>query len=70
MTRSIIFLIIETKPDIAFAISVASFFAQNLGHHYTEAAKTILPYLKDLRKWGITYGGQSKLKVEGYFDSD
>lgn len=61
MTGSLTFSMIETRPDIAFAISVASRFAKNPGHQHTEAVKTILQYLKGSRERGITYGGQSKL---------
>lgn len=70
MTGSITFSMVETRPDIAFATSVASRFAKNPSHQHTEAVKTILRYLKGSRDQGITYGGQSKLKVEGYSDSD
>lgn len=70
MTGSLIFSIVEIRPDIVFTISVTSCFAKNLGYQHTKAIKTILQYLKGLNKQGITYGGQSKLLVEGYFDSD
>ncbi len=70
MTGSIMFSMVETKPDISFATSVASRFAKNLGHQHTEAVKTILRYLKSSRDRGITYGGRDKLLVEGYSDSD
>ena len=64
------FSIVETRPNIAFATSVASHFAKNQGYQYTEIVKTILQYLKGLNKQKITYGGQNKLLVEGYSDSD
>ncbi len=70
MTGSIMFSMVETRPDISFATSVASRFGKNLGHQNTEAVKTILCYLKSSRDRGITYGGQDKLLVEGYSDSD
>lgn len=70
MTGSIMFSIVETRPDISFATSVASRFAKNPGHQHTEAVKTILRYLKGSRERGITYGGQDKLLVEGYSESD
>lgn len=70
MTGSIMFSMVETRPDIAFATSVASRFAKNPSHQHTEAVETILRYLKGSRNRGITYGGQNKLKVEGYSDSD
>ena len=70
MTRSLMFSIVETRPDIAFAISIASRFAKNPGHQHIEDVKSILQYLKGSNKQGITYGGQNKLLVQGYSDSD
>lgn len=70
MTGSLMFSMVETRPDIVFATSIASRFAKNLGHQHTEAVKTILRYLKGSRERGITYGGQNKLLVEEYSDSD
>lgn len=70
MTGSLMFSIVETRPNIAFATSITSCFAKNLGHQYTRAIKIILHYLKGLREWGITYGGQNKLLVEGYSNSN
>ena len=42
MTRSLMLSIVETRPDIAFATSVASHYSKNLSHQHTEAVKTIL----------------------------
>lgn len=70
MTGSLMFSMVKTRRDIAFATSIASRFAKNQGHQHTEAVKTILRYLKGSRECGITYGGQSELLVEGYSDSD
>ncbi len=70
MTSSIMFSMVETRPDIAFATSVAARFAKNPGHQHTEVAKTVLRYLKGSRERGITFDGQDKLLIEGYSDSD
>ena len=70
MTGSIMFSMVETRPDIAFATSIASRFAKNPDHQHTEAVKTILRYLKGSREREITYSGQEKLLVQGYSDSD
>ncbi len=70
MTKSLMFSMVETRPDIAFAISIASHFAKNLSHKYTEAVKTILRSIKCLKQQGINYRGQDKLIVKGYSDSD
>lgn len=70
MIGSIMFSMVETRPDVAFATSVASRFAKIPGHQHMEAMKTILRYLKGSRDRGITYGGQDQLLMEGYSDSD
>lgn len=66
MIGSIMFSMVETRSEIAFATSVASRFAKNPGHQHTEAVKTILRYFKGSRECGITYGGQDELLVQGY----
>lgn len=50
MEGSLMFSMVETRPDIAFAPSIASRFAKNLGHQHTEAVKTILRYLKGSKR--------------------
>ena len=49
MIGSIMFLMVETRPDVAFATSVASRFAKNPGHQHMEVVKTIFRYLKGTR---------------------
>ncbi len=70
MTGSIMFFMVETRPDIAFATSFVSRFAKNPSHQHTEAVKTIFKYLKGSKHRGITYRGDEELKIEGYSDSD
>ena len=66
---SIMFAMIETRPDIAFATSVISRHAKNPGKTHMEAAKTILRYLSATKDRGITNGG-GDMSVQGYSDSD
>lgn len=66
MTGFIIFSIVETRPDIAFATLIAVRFAKNPGHHHTKVVRTILQYLKGLTEQGITFNGQDKLLLEEY----
>ena len=72
MTGSLMFLMVETRPDIAFAISTVSRFSKNPSHQHTKAVKIIFRYLKDTDKRGITYGeGQNdNLLIKKYSDSD
>lgn len=67
---SLMFSIVETKPNITFATFVVSHLAKNPGYQNTKAVITILQYLKDLNKQEITYGGKSKLLIEGFSDSN
>lgn len=50
------FAILETRPDIGFATSTISRYAQNPGKQHVEAAKTILRYLSGIRKGGSHTG--------------
>lgn len=70
MTKSLIFSIVETRLDIAFATSVTSHFIKNLEYQDTEAVIIILRYIKGSKKQGITYSRQKKFFVEGYLDFD
>lgn len=57
MTGSIMFSIVETRPDITFATSVVVWFTKNPSHQYTKVVKIILQYLKSSKEQGITLGG-------------
>lgn len=70
MTGSLMFSMMETRPDIAYATSLVSRFAKNPSHQHTEADKLFFRYLKGSRNRGITYGGDEELHVVGYSDSD
>lgn len=70
MTGSLMFSMVETRPDIMFSTSVESRFAKNPSRQHTEAVKTFFRYLKGSRDRGIMYGGQDTLFIEGYPDSD
>lgn len=64
MTRSLIFLIVETRLNIIFATALIARFSKNSFHKHTKAVKTIFKYLKSSRKQGIIYGKTSKEAVK------
>ena len=66
---SIMFAMIETRPDIAFATSAVSRHSKNPSRTHMEAAKHILRYLSATKDRGITFGG-GDLTIQGYSDSD
>ena len=70
MIGSIMFSIVKTKSEVAFAILVASCFAPNQGYQHIEVVKSILRYFKGSRDQGINYGDKDGLLIEGYSDSD
>lgn len=68
---SLMYVIIETRFDIAFAVSMVSQFANNPSpKHYVAAVKRIFRYLKKYPSLGITYKKGESLSLHGYVDSD
>lgn len=65
---SIMFAMVETWPDIAFATSCISQHAKSPSRAHIEAAKTILRDLSYTHDLGIISGG-GDLNVTGYSDS-
>ena len=70
MTESIIFSMIETRPDIIFTTLLVSRFAKNLSYQYIKAIKTIMKYFKSPKNQRITYSEKEELKIKSYSDSD
>ncbi len=72
MSRSIIFSIIEIRPDIIFAMSIVCCFTNKLSQQYTKALKTIMRYFKVTKILGITYSGEKRdvLIIKDYFNSN
>lgn len=67
---SIMYAMVETRIDIAFATSTVSRFAKNPSSEHFNAIDQILRYLAGSRERGITFGGEKELKLVGYSDSD
>ena len=57
-----------TKPNVAYALGIASRFQANLGEDHWKAVKNILKYLRRTKDIFLVYVG-SDLKLEGYSDS-
>ncbi|MCO5594202.1 hypothetical protein L7F22_048227 [Adiantum nelumboides] len=66
---SLMYAMIASRPDIAFAVGVVSRYMSNLSKKHWEAVKGILRYLKATKNMCICYGSQ-ELSVMGYTDSD
>ena len=61
---------IVSRPDIAYAIGILSQFIQNPGQTHWEALKQVISYLKTTKDLWLTFGGGSKLLIEGFCDAD
>lgn len=59
-----------TRPDIAFAVGVASRFMQKPKKSHLEAVRRILRYIKGTLSFGLLYKKGEIMKVAGYCDAD
>jgi hypothetical protein len=64
--------IVNTRPDLAYAVGVVSRYMQAPGKEHWVAAKRILRYLKGTIGYGCVYSRSGELKpmLLGYSDSD
>ena len=68
--RSLMYAMIETRPDIAYAVSTLSQFASNLNQKHWKALKHLFRYLRGTLDLGITYCADGNQAIVGYTDSD
>ncbi|CAM8972008.1 unnamed protein product [Rhodiola kirilowii] len=66
---SLMYAMICTRPDIAFAVGVVSRFLSNPGKDHWEAVKWILRYLKGTSKLCLFYGSGCST-IQAFTDSD
>ena len=64
------YVILCTRSDIALVMSVTSRYQVNPGKEHWIAVKNILEYLRRTKDLMLIFDKGSKLKVEGYIDSD
>lgn len=68
LVGSLIWLSSQTRPDLAFAVSLLSRFMKSPTKAHITAAKRVLRYLVGTKTVGITLGGPLRLKA--FSDSD
>ena len=66
--RSLMYTMLGTRPDIAFAVGAVSRYSSNPGEGHWKAVKRILRYLKGTITYELTYGEAATL--QGYTDAD
>ncbi|GJT03685.1 retrovirus-related pol polyprotein from transposon TNT 1-94 [Tanacetum coccineum] len=69
---SLMYLMVCTRPDIAYAVSVVSRYLANSGKNHWEAVKWILKYLRGTANVGLVYGTDhgNHVDVTDFVDSD
>ena len=67
---SILWPVIVSQPDAAFAVSTLSQFLQNPGPAHWEALKCVIIFLGSMKDLWLTFSGRSKLAAEGFCDVD
>ena len=65
----LMYVTVCTRPDIAHAVGVVSWFLSNPGKEHWESVKWILRYLKGTSRLCLCYEG-ADIILEGYTDSD
>ncbi|GJS00082.1 retrovirus-related pol polyprotein from transposon TNT 1-94 [Tanacetum coccineum] len=70
--RSLMYLMVCMRPDIAYAVSVFSRYLANQGKNHWEAVKWILKYLRGTANVGLMYGTDhgNHVDVTSFVDSD
>ena len=66
---SLMYVMVCTRPNIAYAVGVVSHFLSNPRRLHWEAVKWIMRYLRGTAKLKLTFGS-GKLVLVGYTDSD
>ena len=66
---SIMYAMLCTRPDIAYAVSLTSRYQSDPGVDHWTAVKNILKYLRRTKDMVLSYGGDEQLVVNGYTDA-
>jgi hypothetical protein len=66
---SIMYAMICTRPDVSYALSVASRYQANLGESHWTLVKNIVKYLRSTKDVFLVSGGEEELVVNGYTDA-
>ena len=68
--ESIMYVMLCTKPDVSYALSITSRYQSDPGESHWTAVKNILKYLRRSKDMFLVYGGlEDDLVVNGYTDA-
>ncbi len=67
---SLMYLMIGTRPDTAYAIGKLAQKSENPKSEHWTAVKRVFRYIKGTENHGILYDGSKELRIHGFSDSD
>ena len=72
LVGSLMYLMVATRPDLAFAVGAVSQFMSSPGEEHLAAVKRIMRYIKETQEYKLTLGAgvKGKVKLVGYSDAD
>ena len=68
--KSLMYLIIRTRPDIAFLISKLATYSNNPTDIHWQVLKRVFRYLTSTRTRGIQYRGADNMELSDYTNAD
>ncbi|XP_038973278.1 secreted RxLR effector protein 161-like [Phoenix dactylifera] len=69
-TRSLMYVEVCTRPDIAYAASLLGRYSSNPDHEHWVGAKKVLRYLKKTKGYLLVYKKVDNIEVSSYADSN
>ena len=66
----LLYLMIGTRPDIAYAVTKLAQFAANPSQEHLHSAKYVCRYLAGTKDYSIIYNGKTAKGIAAYTDSD
>ena len=67
---SVLWPVVVSRPDAAFAVSTLLQFVQNPGPAHWEVLKHVIVFLRSMKDLWLTFSGRSKLAMEGFCNAD
>jgi hypothetical protein len=67
---SVLWPVIISRPDAAFAVGILSQFIQNPGPAHWEGVKWLITYLGSTKNLWLTFGGKGKNILEGFCNTN
>ena len=67
---SVLWPVVVSRPDVAYAVGVLSQFIQNPGPAHWKGLKRVINYLGCTKDLWLTFGGQKDTLIEGFCNAD